>query len=152
ERMSNIYKILQETFQGIRVVKAFTTESYERRRFSAATKDYYKKAMMVVNIDAAASPIIELLGVAAVAGALLAGAYRGLTGKRELFGLRMTSERLEAESLLQLSALLAAIADPVPKLSSVFPPLQPGAAAADRIFAMADRQPKVRGNSDGPRL
>jgi subfamily B ATP-binding cassette protein MsbA len=152
ERMSYIYKILQETFQGIRVVKAFTTEPYERRRFSAATKDYYKKAMLVVNIDAAASPIIELLGVAAVAGALLAGAYLVLNRQRDLFGFRMTSEPLEAESLLQLYALLAAIADPVRKLSSVFTRLQSGAAAADRIFAMADRQPKVRGNSDGPPL
>src|SRR3984957_20004205 len=33
ERMSSIYKILQESFQGIRVVKAFTTEPAERRRF-----------------------------------------------------------------------------------------------------------------------
>ena len=32
ERMSSIYKILQETFQGIRVVKAYTMEPYERRR------------------------------------------------------------------------------------------------------------------------
>src|SRR5262249_52423960 len=39
ERMSSIYKILQESFQGIRVVKAFTMEPYERRRFCAATKD-----------------------------------------------------------------------------------------------------------------
>src|SRR3989441_12093254 len=88
ERMSNIYKILQETFQGIRVVKAFTTEPYERRRFLSATRDYYKKAMLVVNIDAAASPVIELLGVAAVAGALLAGAYLVLHRQRELFGLQ----------------------------------------------------------------
>ena len=36
ERMSSIYKILQETFQGIRVVKAFTMEPYERRRFRTA--------------------------------------------------------------------------------------------------------------------
>ena len=50
-------------------------EPYERRRFRAATKDYYHKAMMVVNLDALAGPIIELLGVAAVAVALLAGAY-----------------------------------------------------------------------------
>jgi ABC-type multidrug transport system fused ATPase/permease subunit len=75
ERMSSIYKILQESFQGIRVVKAFTMEPYERRRFCAATKDYYHKAMMVVTIDALADPIIEVLGVAAVAAALLAGAY-----------------------------------------------------------------------------
>jgi ATP-binding cassette subfamily B protein/subfamily B ATP-binding cassette protein MsbA len=152
ERMSNIYKILQETFQGIRVVKAFTTEPYERRRFSAATRDYYKKAMLVVNLDAAASPVIELLGVAAVAGALLAGAYLVLSKKLELFGLPMTSQPLEAASLLQLYALLAAIADPVRKLSSVFTRLQSGAAAADRIFGMADRLPRVRGNSDGQRL
>ena len=75
--MSNIYKILQETFQGIRVVKAFTMEPYERRRFRAATQDYYHKAMRVVNIDALAGPIIELLGVAAVA---LAPAGRGVPG------------------------------------------------------------------------
>src|ERR1700722_8282656 len=75
ERMSNIYKILQETFQGIRVVKAFTMVQHERRRFRAATKDYYHKAMLVVNIDAATSPVIEVLGVAAVALALLVGSY-----------------------------------------------------------------------------
>src|SRR2546425_8865780 len=87
ERMSSLYKILQETFQGIRVVKAFTMEPYERRRFCAATKDYYYKAMWVVNLDALASPIIELLGVAAIAGALLAGAYLGLREPTRLFGL-----------------------------------------------------------------
>src|SRR5207248_11299241 len=30
ERMSNIYKLLQETFSNIRVVKAFAREPYER--------------------------------------------------------------------------------------------------------------------------
>ena len=75
ERMSSIYKILQESFQGIRVVKAFTMEPAERRRFKAATRDYYHKAMLVVNIDALSDPIIEVLGVAAVAAALLAGSY-----------------------------------------------------------------------------
>ena len=33
ESMSNIYKILQESSSGIKVVKAFTMERYERRRF-----------------------------------------------------------------------------------------------------------------------
>ncbi len=64
----------------------------------------------------------------------------------------MTTHPLEAASLLQLYALLAAIADPVRKLSSVYTRLQSGHAAADRIFAFLDRQPRVRSNSDGPRL
>src|SRR5262249_2326708 len=45
ERMSSIYKILQESLQGIRVVKAYTMEPYERRRFHEATRDYYRKAL-----------------------------------------------------------------------------------------------------------
>jgi subfamily B ATP-binding cassette protein MsbA len=140
ERMSNIFKILQESFQGIRVVKAFTMEPYERRRFFTATKDYYHKSMRVVNIDALADPIIELLGVMAVAGALLFGAWLVLR------------HQLTYPTLLQLYVLLAAIADPVRKLSSVFTRLQSGAAAADRIFAFLDRQPRVTRNTDGPRL
>jgi ATP-binding cassette subfamily B protein/subfamily B ATP-binding cassette protein MsbA len=152
ERMSSIYKILQETFTGIRVVKAFTMEPYERRRFCSATKDYYHKAMWVVNLDALASPVVDVLGMAAIVGALLVGAYLVLEQKDSLFGLKMTSEPMKHESLLQLYALLASIADPVRKLSSVYTRLQSGAAAADRIFAFMDRTPRVRGNSNGPRL
>jgi len=152
ERMSSIYKILQESFQGIRIVKAFTMEPYERRRFFTATKDYYHKAMRVVTIDSLAGPIIELLGVVAVAAALLAGAYLVLGSHTHLFGLQMTNQQMDAATLLQLYALLAAIADPVRKLSSVYPKLQSGAAAADRIFSFVDRQPRVRPNTDRPRL
>jgi ATP-binding cassette, subfamily B, bacterial MsbA len=152
ERMSNIYKILQETFQGIRLVKSCTMEPHERRRFRNATREYYRKAMMVVNIDAMADPIIELLGVAAVIGALLAGAYLVLRGHTHLFGLRMSETPLDYASLLLLYGYLASIADPVRKLSSVYTKLQSACAASDRIFAMYDRQPRVRGNSDGPRL
>jgi ATP-binding cassette subfamily B protein/subfamily B ATP-binding cassette protein MsbA len=59
---------------------------------------------------------------------------------------------MEPETLLNLYLLLAAIADPVRKLSSVLTRIQSGCAAADRIFAFVDRVPRVRNNSDGPRL
>jgi ATP-binding cassette subfamily B protein/subfamily B ATP-binding cassette protein MsbA len=152
ERMSSIYKILQESFQGIRVVKAYTMEPYERRRFHAATKDYLRRSMQVVKLDALTGPIIEILGVAAVAAALLVGSYLVLQRETRLFGIQLTTYPLEAESLLQLYVLLAAIADPVRKLSSVFTRIQSGGAAADRIFAFLDRQPEVQRNTDGPRL
>ena len=152
ERMSSIYKILQESFQGIRVVKAFTMEPAERRRFKAATRDYYKKAMLVVNIEALSDPIIEVLGVAAVAGALLAGSYLVINHQILLFGVQLSDQPLDAEALLSLYVLLAAISDPVRKLSSVFTRIQSAGAAADRIFDYVDRRPHVRGNSNGPRL
>ncbi|MBM4068562.1 MAG: ABC transporter ATP-binding protein [Planctomycetes bacterium] len=152
ERMSLIYKILQESFTGIRVVKAFTREAGERARFRRATREYYTKAMWVVKLDAIAGPIIEVLGIAAVAGALLAGAYLVINKKTHFLGIQMAYYPLEAESLLQLYALLAAISDPVRKLSSFLTKVQSGAAAADRIFNLIDRDPKVQSQPQGPRL
>jgi ATP-binding cassette subfamily B protein/subfamily B ATP-binding cassette protein MsbA len=87
-----------------------------------------------------------------VAAALLAGAYLVLNNQTHLGTWRMTEKPLDAATLLQLYALLAAIADPVRKLSSVYTKLQVGAAASDRIFAAFDKQPKVRPNIQGGRL
>lgn len=152
ERMSTIYKILQETFVGVRIVKAFTNEAGERRRFRTATKEYCNKAILVVKLDALTGPIIDILGVAAVVGALLVGAYLVIERKTHLGPIRFTETPLDAESLLQLYALLAAIADPVRRLSNVFTRIQSGFAAADRIFQFLDREPKVQPNSAGPTL
>ena len=63
ESMSSIYKILQESFQGIKVVKAFTNERYERRRFFLETKALYKKSLRVAKIDALSDPVLEILAL-----------------------------------------------------------------------------------------
>lgn len=152
ERMSSIYKILQETITGIKVVKAFQTEAHERLRFRQATHDYYRKAMRVIYLDAFTGPIIELLGVVAVSVALIAGAFLVLGKETHLFGMRMTDYPMDMTTLLQLYAMLAAIADPVRKLSSVFTKMQAGGASAERIFNALDRKPRVTPNSQGLRL
>jgi ATP-binding cassette subfamily B protein/subfamily B ATP-binding cassette protein MsbA len=152
ESMSYLYKILQETFQGIRVVKAFTMERYERRRFFLATKDYYRKGMWVVYLEAISGPVMELLGAVAIAGALLVGAYLVMTGETHIGGLRMTVDPLTPAALLNLYALLAAIADPVRKLSNVFTKIQAAGAAADRIFQAMDAVPRIRNDPRAPRL
>ena len=152
ERMSAIYKIVRETFDGIRVVKAFTKEPHERKRFRKTTDEYYRKAMRVIHIDAFASPMIELLGVIAVGLALAAGTYLVVTGQTQIFGLKMASQTLGFATLLQLYAFLAAIADPVRKMSSVYTKLQGAEAAANRVFELYDRMPTIRANGDGPRI
>lgn len=153
EQMSDIFKILRETFDGIRVVKAFTMESYERRRFRRATDHYARNSQRVVNIDAFAGPMVELLGVMALGLALTAGAYLVLEKQRRIFGLNMSGEQpLTFQTLLLLYAYLAAVADPVRKLSSVYTKLQAGEAAAERIFTLYDKQPNVTANADGPQL
>ena len=152
DKMGNIYHILQETFQGLRIVKAFTMEPYERRRFHEASKDYADKQMKVVRIDAMTGPMVEVTGVFAVCVALLAGAYLVLSGEKRLFGIQLTTTTMETETLLWLYAQLIGMADPVRKLSSVYTKLQSAAAACDRIYGVMDRVPQVLSNAEGVRL
>jgi ABC-type multidrug transport system fused ATPase/permease subunit len=156
ESMSNIYKILQETFQGIVVVKAYTMERNERRRFFLETKSLYRKSVKVATIDALSDPVLEMLALSTVSIALLAGSY--LVLKRTMFldlgliKLQLASQRMAIEDLLYLYATLAGISDPVRKLANVHSRIQRASAAADRICALMDRRPQVTDKPGSLRL
>lgn len=152
EAMSGLYKILQETFTGIKVVKAFTMERYERRRLFQGGKDYYRRGMMLVNLDALSGPLLEFLAGTAVAGALLVGGYLVLAQETHIFGMRMSNTVLSSFALLQLYTFLVAIADPVRKLSNVYNRMQSAAAAADRIFGFMDINPAIRNDPQAAKL
>src|SRR5262249_51149611 len=143
---------LNESFNGIRVVKAFTMESYERRRCRSAAREFCRKAMRVVHVDAISGPIIEVMGVAGVVLALTAGAYLVLTQRTAILGINLASTQCEDETLLTFYALLAASADPLRKMSSVYTKLHAGAAAADRLIEQIDRKPAVTRNGLAPIL
>jgi ATP-binding cassette subfamily B protein/subfamily B ATP-binding cassette protein MsbA len=147
EGMSGMYRILQEVFQGIRIVKAFAREPRERRRFHKATRDCYHRGMWVVTLDALTSPVIEVMTVVAIAAVFLIGAYLVMEQPTSILGIAIADQPLESETLLQLYALLAAAADPVRRLSNVYTRIQSGFAAADRIFNYMDKEPRIQTNS-----
>ncbi len=147
ESMSTIYKILQESFQGIKIVKAFAMERVERRRFFGETKNLYKKSVRVAMIDAMSDPVLEMLTLTTVAIALLAGSYlvlnRTIYLELGLFRIQLAAQPMEIQDLLTLYAWLAGVSDPIRKLANVHSKIQRASAAADRICAMMDRTPRV---------
>jgi ATP-binding cassette, subfamily B, bacterial MsbA len=143
EEMSQIYSTLDETLQGIKVVKAFTMERYERRRFHLNSKQYFRKSMKIARYDSLTRPLVEMLGISTILVALLAGAYLGINQETHLFGVRMSERPLGIEGLMAFFGLLAGASDPARKLSEVFSRIQRASAAADRIYQLIDRQPNV---------
>lgn len=143
EEMSQIYNILEETFQGIKVVKAFTMERSERWRFHQVSKNYLKKAMRIARYDSLTRPVTEVMGMTTVCVALLAGAYLVLEQKNELFGIPMGRQPPSFEALLLFYGLLAGVSDPARKLSEVFSRIQRASAASDRIYQLLDRRPRI---------
>jgi subfamily B ATP-binding cassette protein MsbA len=144
ESMSRIYKVLEETFVGLKIVIAFGGAAHHRRQFHTEHKEYYSKAMKVVRIDALTKPTVELLGMFAVFIAMLPGAYLVLRGKTEIWEIRLANSPMDMAQLSLLYAMLAGILDPCRKMSSVYSKLKTSTAAIDRIFELMDRKPEVR--------
>jgi ATP-binding cassette, subfamily B, bacterial MsbA len=144
EQMVQIFNVLEETFRGIKIVKAFTGERNERRRFHLRAKEYYRKSMKIARYDSLSHPITEFMGILTVCLALLAGTWMVLKGETRLLGIPLTSRPLDLSSLLLFYGFLFGTADPVRKFSDIFSRLQCGVAASDRIFACLDREPVIR--------
>ncbi len=73
-----VLETMQETLQGIRIVKAFTLEDIMRQRFDAQVAAVEHEANKMARLSNRASPLMETLGGCAIAMALTYGGYRVL--------------------------------------------------------------------------
>ena len=73
---TRIIETLQETLQGIRIVKAFTLEDTMRERFDRNVAAVEHEANKMARVGARASPLMETLGGCAIAIAITYGGYR----------------------------------------------------------------------------
>jgi len=73
---TRIIETLQETLQGIRIVKAFTLEDIMRERFDRNVAAVEYEANKMARVSNRASPLMETLGGIAIAIAITYGGYR----------------------------------------------------------------------------
>ena len=121
--------ILEETLVGIRVVKSYTMEGAERRRFFGVNRRLWKQQRRMTRIEAATAPSVEALGVVAAMAAMAVAGYWVLNPQ---YG-------MSRDDFIALMACLAAMFDPVRKLAKVGTRFQRSDAAATRIFETIDR-------------
>jgi ABC-type multidrug transport system fused ATPase/permease subunit len=152
ETMSSIYQLLQESFQGVKIVKAFTMEPYERMRFYRETLSYYRKAMRIARLEALSGPVMGIVAMAAVLTAAMAGFYLVVTGKTHIWGIRMAAHPMAPETMGMLFGFLFAASDPVRKISGVYARVQKAVPAADRIMSFMAREHTSNSPLGAPRL
>ncbi len=81
ERMSEIYNLIHETVTGNRIVKAFTMEGFELRKFLKKSWRYYRINLKLAWISSLSSPFMEFIGGAVAAAILVVGSKRVSTGQ-----------------------------------------------------------------------
>lgn len=123
--------LLTERFDGTRLIKAYGRETDELATVSASVERRLGHLMRGVRTKAATIPINDAVGAIAIAAAILYGGVQAQTTEMS-FG-AFTSF---------LAALLMAY-QPLRSLAALNNVWQEGLAAAERVFAMLDVEPKV---------
>src|SRR6516162_2494225 len=73
---ARVLETLQETLQGMRIIKAFTLEEDMRGRFDARVADLENESNKWARVAYRSGPLMEALGGFAIAGALVYGGFR----------------------------------------------------------------------------
>lgn len=81
QKESELVDIVQEVFSSIRVVKAFSREDYEQRRFEEQSLENVETALRARTVKAKLTPIVEVLAAVGTCLVLYYGGRLALAGK-----------------------------------------------------------------------
>ena len=79
--MGQFTTLLQQTFQGVRVVKSYGMEGYEKNRVKEIAERIFLLVFRSARIRSLASPIMESLGGIAITMVIAYGGHQGITEK-----------------------------------------------------------------------
>lgn len=131
---------MESTLTGMRVVKGYGRENYERKRLFRIDRTVLRAQLKMGRTEALASPMLEMIGFVAVAAAILYFASRMLAGVGEV------------PHFITMVVMLIAILDPVRKLTTVYPKIQRANAAAERVFEIIDSPSEYALDKGKPRV
>jgi subfamily B ATP-binding cassette protein MsbA len=135
-KMGQIYGILHETITGNKIVKAFTTEQFEIKKFLQATAGYLRTSIKLAWIGSLSSPFMEFLGGVVGAFILWVGTKRIAEGAISPgdFGAFVT-----AMFLMYM---------PIKRLSKANNVIQQAVACQSRIQEVLDSPPQIQDSPD----
>ncbi|MCD4742864.1 MAG: ABC transporter ATP-binding protein/permease [Desulfobacteraceae bacterium] len=131
ETMADLTSFLLETFSGVKIVKIFTKESFEKKRFEKTNAVYFKLGMKRVRAQALSAPIMETMAAAAVAFVVWIGGFRVIEGSST------------PGTFFAFLTAVVMMYSPLRKLSKLYGNIQPGVAAMDRIYDILEEESKI---------
>jgi len=131
---------LEQNLRGARVVKAFTQEPAEIKRFERENEKWFDLSVQSSRLQSTNAPLFDLI---ANLGAVLIIWYGGLL---------VIQGQITLGMLVSFSTYLAQLILPVRRLGQIIPVLSIAAAAGERVFDILDAESEVRDAPDAMAL
>ncbi|WP_371135097.1 ABC transporter ATP-binding protein [Thalassospira sp.] len=140
EQIGEFATLLEQTFQGVRHVKAYGMEPYECSRMEKLVETVFSLSFKAQTVSARSSPIMETLGGLAITTIIIYGGSRVIDGASD-----------PGSFFSFITALLLAY-EPVKRLANINMNLQAGLAASQRVFTILDIEPEITDKPDAKPL
>ena len=127
KQIAGLMNVLNDSINGIRIVKAFNNEEYEYNRFNIENNKYFNLVFRQAKLGHMTIPINDLIGISIGVILLWYGGSSVLDGTG-----------LSPDDFMRFIILLFAVMQPARKLASVNTQIQSGLASADRAFMLLD--------------
>jgi len=129
--LEDITTRLDETISGIRIVKAFAMEEYERERFRAENQKLFNAFMRRFKVRALSNPVMETLGGVGACAIFAYGGYQVIAGHST------------QGTFFSFITALFMLYEPIKRLNEANMTIQEGVAAGERIFGLLDTPPDI---------
>ncbi len=140
EHFGTLTSILWENISGIRVIRSFAREEYEKEKFHRPNRDYYTTMMKAVKLRSIFIPLASLIGGFVTVVIYWYG------------GIQVINNRLTIEMLFVFGAYASKLMRPMAMIGMIWTGYQRMAAAGERVFEVIDTVPEVRDKPDAEEL
>lgn len=130
EILGNLFNIMEETLGGLKIIKAFTGETYIKNKFDKTNQEFYNQSVKVYRKTDLTSPISEVVVVGILMLILFIGGNMVLSD----------SGVLSAAAFIGYFAVASQIVPPIKQITSAYNNIQKGIASEERIAKILDAE------------
>jgi len=131
-RMGEIYNLIHETIFGNRIVKAFTMEGFELKKFLKSSLRYYRINLKLAWISSLSSPFMEFIGGVVAAVILYIGAGR------------IANHQISPGDFGSFAMTIFYMFTPIKRMSRANNVVQQAVASYDRIQEVLQTPPEIQ--------
>ncbi|GFO54204.1 lipid A export permease/ATP-binding protein MsbA [Geomonas sp. Red276] len=130
-KMGDLAAILQETFSGIKVIKAFGLEDRKLDQFKEANREFYHFMRKSMRYEGTSGPLTEFISSFGVAAVIWVGGSSVMHGE------------MTASEFFSFLTGMILVYRPVKSLINSFNVMQRALGAAERVFEIIDEVPDI---------
>lgn len=132
EKLGEFTSVISENIYGSKIIRAFSMEEFENKRFESKLKDYFRSMMKTTIYSNLNRPLTEFVSISL-------GVFIIWYAGREIF----SGGSLAPEEFIGFLIIIFQLMAPIKDLSSVSNRIQESYAAASRIFDILDAKPDI---------